>query len=57
MPRDIEVHVDEVDGELVIRIGAPAEPADEGGDDDPFEVREPRYVTHVPGFHPEATPV
>ena len=62
MGRRIEVRVDELDGELVIRVEAPgvlpldADDVEAPIEDGVLEVRAPRVPTHVPGFHPDATP-
>jgi HSP20 family molecular chaperone IbpA len=62
MATRIELRVDEVDGELVIQVEAPGLLPHEHTvveaivEDGVLEVRAPKAVTHVPGFHPEATP-
>lgn len=63
MTTTVELRVEEVDGELVIRVDAPAllptEPTtlEATVEDGVLEIRTPRRPTHIPGFHPEATPV
>ncbi len=63
MATRIELRVDEVDGELVIRVEAPAllpaEPTDVEAtvEDGVLEIHARRPAVRVPGFHPEATPV
>lgn len=63
MSTRIELRVTEDDGELVIYIDAPGllprdathvEASVAGGI---LEIRLPQAATHVPGFHPEASPV
>ena len=62
MATRIELRVDEADGELVIQVEAPGllpyehTIVEATVEDGVLEVRAPKALTHVPCFHPEATP-